>query len=52
MTLKTYFDNVLLENGGLPNVLPFSVHLDLGQLPDTHGYLGLLSEPCTPTQTL
>ena len=42
-------DNVLLEHVGLPCVLPFAVHLDLGHFPDTQGYLGLLSEPCTPT---
>ena len=43
--------NVLLEHGELPCVLPFDVHLDLGYLSDTQGSLGLLSEPCTPTQT-
>ena len=42
---------VLLEHGELPCVLPFDVHLDLGHLPDTQGSLGLLSEPCSPTQT-
>ena len=46
---KTVLDNVLLDHGGLPCVLPFSVHLDLGHLPDTQGYLGLISEPCTPS---
>ena len=40
----------LLEHGELPCVLPFDVHLDLGHLPDTQGYLGLLPEPCNPTQ--
>ena len=25
---KPFFDNVLLEHGGLPNVLPLPVHLD------------------------
>ena len=25
--------------------------LDLGYLPDTQGSLGLLTEPCSPTQT-
>ena len=50
-SVKTVLDNVLLDHGGLPCVLPFAVHLDLGHLPDTQGYLGLLSEPCTPTQT-
>ena len=40
--------NVLLEHGELPCVLPFDFHLDLGHLPDTQGYLGLLPEPCTP----
>ena len=49
---KTVLHNVLLDHGGLPCVLPFTVHLDLGHLPDTQGYLGLLSEPCSPTQTL
>ena len=39
-------------HGGLPCVLPYAVHLDIGYLPDIQGYLGLLSEPCTPTQTL
>ena len=42
--------NVLLEHGELPCVLPFDVHLDLGHLPDTQGYFGLLPEPCNPTQ--
>ena len=51
-TLKTFFYNVLLELGGLPHVLPLAVHLDLGHLPDTQGYSGILSEPCTTTQTL
>ena len=41
---------VLLEHGELPCVLSFDVHLDLGHLPDTQGYLGLLPEPCNPTQ--
>ena len=50
--LKPFFDNVLLPHGGLPNVLPLSVHLDLEHLPNTQGYLGLLYEPCNPTQTL
>ena len=27
--LKPFFDNVLLELGGLPHVLPLAVHLDL-----------------------
>ena len=40
-------DNVPLEHGGLP----FAVHLDLGHLPDTQGYLGLLSKQGSPTQT-
>ena len=30
--LKTFVDNVLLEHGGLPNVLPLAVHLDQGLL--------------------
>ena len=41
---KTVLYNVLLDHGGLPCVLPFAVHLDLGHLPDTQGYLGLLSD--------
>ena len=41
---------VLLEHAELPFVLPSAVHLDLGHLPDTQGYLGLLPEPCYPTQ--
>ena len=43
---------VILEDGELPCVLPLDVHLDLGHLPDPQGYSGLLSEPCTTTQTL
>ena len=31
---------------GYPHVLPLA-GLDLGHLPDTQGYSGLLSEPCT-----
>ena len=50
--IKTVLDNVLLDHGGLPCLLPITVHLNLGHPPDTQGYLGLLSEPCTPTQTL
>ena len=42
--------NVLLEHGKLPCVLSFDVHLDLGHLPYTQGYLGLLPEPCNPAQ--
>ena len=42
-------DDVLLEHDGLTHVLPLTVHLDLEHLPNTQGYLGLLSEPCTPT---
>ena len=49
--IKSVLDNVLLEHGGLPCVLPFAVHLDLGHLPDTQGYLELLTEHCAPTQT-
>ena len=45
----TSFDDVLLEHGEIPFVLPLAVHLDLGHLPDTQGYLGLVSEPCTQT---
>ena len=26
--LKPFFDNVFLEHGGLPHVLPLAVHLD------------------------
>ena len=33
--IKIVLDDVLLEHGGLPCVLPFAVHLDLGHLPDT-----------------
>ena len=29
---KSVLDNVLLEHGGQPCVLPFAVHLDFGQL--------------------
>ena len=29
----------------------WTLDLDLGHLPDTQRYLGLLSEPCTPIQT-
>ena len=36
-------DDVLLEYVGLPHVLPLTVHLDLEHLPNTQGYLGLLS---------
>ena len=50
--ILSYLDNVLLELGGLPCVLPFAVHLDLGHLPNTQGYFGILSEPCTLTHTL
>ena len=39
-------------HGVLPYVLPLVVHLDLGYLPDTQGYSGFFSEPCTTTQTL
>ena len=46
------YDNALLEISGLPHVLPLTVQLDFGHLPDTQGYLGLLSEPYTPSQTL
>ena len=37
-------DKVLLVHGGLPCVLPFAVHHELEHLPDTQGYLGLLSQ--------
>ena len=36
-------DEVLLEHVGLTHVLPLTVHLDLEHLPNTQGYLGLLS---------
>ena len=45
-------NNVLLENGGLPFIFPFKVHLDFGHHCNTQWYLGLLSEPCNPTQTI
>ena len=32
---------------GYPHILTLAVQLDLGHLPDTQGYSGLLSEPCT-----
>ena len=35
--LKHVLDNVLIEHGGPPCVLPFAVHLALGHLPDTQG---------------
>ena len=47
--LKIVFDNVdvnNVNNGKLPHVLHLTVHLD------KKGYLGFLSEPCTPIQTL
>ena len=50
-TFKFVFDNVLLEHGGLPFIPPYAVQLDLQHLPDTQGYLGLLSEQCRPTHT-
>ena len=37
---------------GYPHVLSIAVHLDLGHLPDTRGFSGLLSGPCTTAQTL
>ena len=49
---KRKIDDVLLEHVGLPHVLPLTVHLILEHLPNTQGYLGLLPEPHTPTQTL
>ena len=48
--IECALDNVPLEHGGLPCVLSFAVHLDLGHLPDTQGYLGLLPEPFYPTK--
>ena len=53
MNVKTnsILHNVLLEHGELPCVLPYDVHLDLEHLSDTQGYIGLISDPCTPTQT-
>ena len=44
-------DNVLSEHIRLPHVLPLTFHLNLEHLSYTQGYLGLLSEPLTPTQT-
>ena len=41
-------DNVILD---LPCVLPYAVHVDLEHL-ETQGYMGLLSEPCTPVVTI
>ena len=49
---KSVFDNVLLEHGGLPFIFPFNVHLDFEHHCNTQWYLGLLSEPCNPTQTI
>ena len=37
------FNDILLDHGGLPHVF-LSLH--------SGEYLGLLSEPCTPTETL
>ena len=34
---KCVIDNVLLDHGGLPCVLTYNVHLDLGHLPSTQG---------------
>ena len=34
-------------SAGYPHILALAVQLDLGHLPDTQGYSGLLSEPCT-----
>ena len=50
--LKRKIADVLLEHVGLPHVIPVIVHLGLEQLPNTQEKFGLLSEPCTPTQTL
>ena len=36
-------NDVLTEHGGLPYVLPPAIHLYLEHLPNTRGYLGLLS---------
>ena len=44
--------NLLGEHGGLPCVLPSTVHLDLGNHHDAQWYLRLLSKPYTPIQTL
>ena len=44
--LGTSFDNVLLEHGVLPCVLPVAVYLDLGH------FLGNLSDPCNPAWAL
>ena len=48
---KSDLENVLLKHGGLPCILSFAVHLDLGHLLETQGYLGLLPEPCTPVNS-
>ena len=47
--IGTSFDNVLLGHGELHCFLHLAVQLDLRHLPDTQGYFGLLSEPCTLT---
>ena len=65
LNIHGVFINVLLENGGLPFIFPFKVHLDfgihcvlpcavpdLGHPPDTQEYLGLLSEPFNTTLDL
>ena len=49
--LVTSLDIVLFEHGKLPCNLSVTVYLDFGDFPDTQGYLGLLSEPCTPAWT-
>ena len=41
-------NNVLLENGRLPFIFPFKVHLDFGHHCNTQWYLRLLSEPLRP----
>ena len=47
--LWIFFDNVLLEHGELPCVLPVAVHHpDLGHLPDTHEILVTALRPNSP----
>ena len=48
---QTVLDNVLLDHGWQPSVLPWAVHPDFGHPPVTLEFLGLLSEPFNTTQT-
>ena len=51
--MKTQVDIAEVDKEFLmAHVLSIAVHLDLGHLPDTRGFSGLLSGPCTTTQTL